>query len=242
MKLTNKFNYNETVVRAIRNDSYSKGDSEFSATGLIQPARIRVLTERHKEEIETDVDDEVFKLYGHLGHSLLERAGDILYSVTEKRLFGEVEGTRISAQIDSLSLVNETLTDWKFTSVYGFKKGTPPKPEWVSQLNIQLELLRMNGMDAKHLEIVGLLRDWRPSEAARDARYPTKIATHPIPMATREQTQSYIKRRISEHRHAEEILPQCTEGEHWSWKRCQGYCEVSKFCAQYQQFAIRGEI
>lgn len=235
MILTNKYGYNETVVRAIRNDSYSRGDSEFSATGLIQPARIRVLSLRHEHEIEVDVDDEVFKLFGHLGHSILDRAGDALNAVTEKRFFGTIEGTKISAQIDSLSLVNDKLTDWKFTTVFGFKKGTPPKPEWCNQLNIQLELLRMNGMDAKDLEIVGLLRDWRPAEASRDPNYPTKIASHKIPMAPREHTQTYIKKRIKAHREAEVTLPDCTVEEHWHWRRCQGYCQVSKYCTQFQQ-------
>lgn len=238
MKFTNKYNYNETVVRAIRADFYNKGDSEFSATGLIQPARIRVLTEHFKEQIETDVDDEVFKFYGQFGHSILERACDPLNSITEKRFFGEIAGTKISAQIDSLSLVNDKLTDWKFTTVFGFMKGTAPKAEWINQLNIQLELLRMNGLDAKELEIIGFLRDWRPGEAVRNLKYPTKIASHNIPMHPREHTQSYIRRRIKEHREAEINLPLCTSEENWKGKRCNGYCQVSKFCSQKQQSEV----
>lgn len=238
MKLTNKFNYHETVVRAIRNDTYSRGDSEFSATGLIQPARIRVLTERHKEEIESDVDDEVFKLYGHMGHSLLERAGEhgSLNHLTEERFFGEVDGVRISAQIDSLSLDGGCLTDWKFTTVYGFMRGEKPKPEWVWQMNIQLELLRQNHMDAKELKIVGLLRDWRPGEAANNPDYPTKISTHTIPMLTREKTREYISYRIKLHKEAEIDLPKCTDKENWSRRRCRNYCQVSRFCVQYQDW------
>jgi hypothetical protein len=234
MKFTNKNKYNETIVRAIQNDTYSKGDSEFSCTGLIGPARIRVLTEKHKEEIVTDIDDEIFKLYGQVGHSLLERAGDSLKNVVEKRLFAEFDGVKISAQIDSLSLVNGILTDWKFTSVYGFMRGVAPKMEWVYQLNIQLELLRLNGLDADELQIVGILRDWRPGEAFKRPDYPSKIATHQIPVYPREMIQDYIRSRIKAHRDAEKELPLCTEAEHWEKKRCRNYCAVSQFCTQFK--------
>lgn len=239
MKLTNKYEYHETVVSAIRNDPYNKGDSEFSATGLIQPARIRALTEKHKDEIETDIDDEIFKLYGHMGHAILERAGkhNSLGHLVEKRFFGEVDGVKISAQLDSLSLDDGVLTDWKFTTVYGFMRGEKPKPEWVWQMNIQLELLRQNHMDAKELKIVGLLRDWRPGEAKKNPNYPTKIATHSIPLLSREKAREYISYRIKAHKSAEVELPLCTENENWSGRRCEGYCGVRNWCSQYQEKA-----
>jgi len=235
MKLTNRLEYPESVVKAVRNDSYNKGDCDFSCTELIGPARIRVLTKAFYDQLETDVDDELFKLYGQIGHGLIERAGDSLTHVVEKRLFGEINGTRISAQIDSLSLVDGVLTDWKFTTVYGFKSGTPPKPEWVAQLNIQLELLRMNGMDASKLQICGILRDWRPAESKREKGYPNKIGIHAIPMWTRAQATAFIVARIKAHTEAFKTLPQCTPDEHWGGNRCAGYCAVSKHCDQYKQ-------
>src|SRR5665213_939830 len=161
-KITNKNEYPESVVLAISNDKYDKGDCEFSATGLITPPRIRVLREKHADEIEVDVDDQLFMLYGKMGHTLLEYANK--NQLVEKRFFGLIDGVRISAQIDSLSLEPDgTLIDWKFTSVYGFKHGQPVKDEWVVQMNIQLELLRQNGLDAQRMQIWGLLRDWRPA-------------------------------------------------------------------------------
>lgn len=236
MKLTNKFGYHEVVVRAIRNDTYSKGDSEFSATGLIQPARIRALSLRHADELESDVDDEVFKLYGHLGHSILERSGDQIGALTEKRLFAEIADTKISAQIDSLSLIDGTLTDWKFTTVFGFMKGTKPKDEWVWQLNIQHYLLQKNGFDnIKKLEIVGLLRDWRPAESKKNPDYPKKVASHNIPFFPQEFIEEYIAGRIAKHRESDQTLPRCTPDENWRGNRCKGYCPVSNFCDQHKE-------
>lgn len=234
--ITNKYNYPETIMKAVLNDQYSRGDSEFSATGLIQPPRIQALTEQHKDEIETDVDDELFKLYGQLGHALLERAGNKLNNLTEKRFFGDIDGTRISAQIDSLSLESDgCLVDWKFSSVYGFKKGVEPKWEWRAQMNIQLELLRQNGLDAKKLQIWGMLRDWRPGESKKQSNYPNKLGFHDIEIEPREKTVDFIKKRIKEHREARTKLPECTTHDHWEWRRCEIYCPVNKWCEQYKQ-------
>lgn len=236
MEVTNKFGYPDEIISAIKNDPYDKGDSEFSATGLIAPARQRVLRERHKHELSTDADDEVFKLFGQIGHLLLERSGrGALDAVTERRFFTTVADTRVSAQIDSLSLKDGVLKDWKYTSVYGFMEGKKPKWEWSAQMNIQLELLRRNGFDANRLEIWGVLRDWRPREAAGNKKYPNKVACHEIEIVPREKTVKYIESRIMAHRAAEKELPYCTPKENWNGKRCEGYCDVNRFCKQYQK-------
>lgn len=235
MKLTNKFGYPDAIVRAVANDHYTKGDSEFSATGLLQPPRIRILTERHKDELEEDVDDAIFRLYGQVGHAILERAGSQFNSVIEKRFFGVVDDTKISAQIDSLSLESDgTLMDFKFTSVYGFKPGSEPKREFVGQLNIQAYLVRLHGYTVNRLLICGLLRDWRPAEFKK-GNYPNKLGFHDIPMYTDEAVLRFISKRISLHRAAEKELPLCDEEDNWQGRRCESYCPVNKFCEQYQK-------
>lgn len=244
--MKNKHGYPEAFCLAVKNDPYDRGDCEFSATSLITPPRKLALYEKHKKEIdaEIDVDDRVFIFYGQIGHLLLERAGRGIgeSSIIEKRYFGEIDGTRISAQIDSLDLEeNGTLVDYKFTTVYGFKKEEKPKADWVKQMNIQLELLRQNGMDAKRMKIWGMLRDWRPAEFRKSPMvYPQKMAFHDIQIAPRERTVAFISNRIKAHRDAKNTLPLCTDGERWASKydafnRCHNYCEVKNFCSQYKE-------
>lgn len=238
MKITNKYGYPEEFILAITEDSYDKGDSEYSATGLIKPPRIVALEERHDHEMEIDVDDRVFILYGHLGHALLERAGKKLKNrINEVRYFGEIDGIKISAQVDSLSLVDGVLRDWKFTTVYGFKVGTSPKDDWIQQMNIQLELLRQNNLDANKLQIWGLLRDWRPMESKKQQGYPTKLGWHDIEIYPREKTRAMISKMIMAHRSAKITIPLCSKEENWSGRRCDGYCDVNKYCSQY----LKGE-
>lgn len=234
--LTNKFGYPIAFVEAVRNDPYSRGDSEYSATSLITPPRILALQEKHRNDIVVDVNDRVESLYGQVVHGILERAGRGLgRGVVEQRFFGVVDGVRISAQIDSLDLEDDgTLVDYKFTTVKYFKQGLRPKAEWIKQMNIQLELMRQNGLDATRMRIWGELRDWRYSER-RDPGYPNKLAFYDIPIAPRERTVAFISRTIAAHKQAKVSLPQCSDEDRWFGARCHEFCEVSKFCSQYQQ-------
>ena len=72
MKYTNTNNIPKEIIRAVSNDSYSKGASTISVTGLLQPPRIRVLREEHDNEIVVDVSNEIWKLLGQSVHTILE--------------------------------------------------------------------------------------------------------------------------------------------------------------------------
>ena len=55
MKLTNKSNLPGVIKRAVLNDPYDGSGSDISTTRLIAPPRIKVLEERHWDNIEEDV-------------------------------------------------------------------------------------------------------------------------------------------------------------------------------------------
>ena len=74
MKLTNNYGAPDSIVDAIRNDSYTKDGADFSVTELIKPPQIRRLWNEHEEDISVDVNDEMFKLLGTAVHNLLDSA------------------------------------------------------------------------------------------------------------------------------------------------------------------------
>ena len=76
MKYTNKHNIPDEVIRALKNDNYSKGDADISATGLLQPPQIRILNNEHEDEITTDVSDRIWILLGTSVHNILEKANE----------------------------------------------------------------------------------------------------------------------------------------------------------------------
>lgn len=225
MRITNRSNFPEALVKAVENDDYDKGKCDYSVTELLKPPRQTALAHLFKADMVDDVEDRLWSLYGQIAHLILERAN--MADLVEKRFFAEFElpdGRKftVSGQVDTLSLIKGILSDWKFTTSWGFKLGKPAKPEWVAQLNMQLEILRRNGLDANVLQIVGLLRDWSKLEALRTSDYPKKgIITVPIEIWSREQTTTFIMDRITIHENAKTVrsaadLPECTPEERWA--------------------------
>lgn len=236
---TNDLNLPQAVFDAIVNDPYDKGDSEFSVTELISPPQQKALQREHEDELTEDVSDRLWSLYGQLTHLLLERANKD--DLAEERLFMVINGTKISGQIDSLSLAGGVLSDYKFTSSWGYKPGAAAKPEHVEQLNMQAMLLRSNKKKIKieGLQIIALLRDWLKSRAKFDRKneYPKKpIIIQPIPIWTQEECIRFTAHRIHLHKEARKgNVPECTKEERWkNGVRCESYCNVNIFCKQYQ--------
>lgn len=215
MKLTNKNNFPEALSRAMQNDSYDKGACDFSVTELLKPPRVRALEKRHDHEIVEDVSDGLWRLMGHAMHAVLERANKT--DTVEKRLFAKFGKHTISGQLDTLTLEDNVLSDWKFTTAWKFKTGNGAPPEYTAQLNMLLEILRRNGKDASALKIHGLLRDFQLREAKQNPSYPqAPVQTFDIEIWSREQTTAFIEERIALHVTAAKELPECSNEERWA--------------------------
>lgn len=219
MKLTNNSNLPRAIVKAIENDTYNKGECDYSITELLRPPRQAALQIKHKDEIEEDAADRIWSLVGQVGHTILERAA-IKNDITEKRLFSKFGDTVVSGQIDSLSLENGRLTDWKFTTAWAFKgSNLNDKPEWEQQLNMQYFLLLMNNYrNVENLQICAILRDWSKLEARRNPDYPQKgVIIVPIKMWGVNKCIDFFRGRISAHEEARNVkLPECTKEERWA--------------------------
>jgi hypothetical protein len=241
MKYTNKFGLPEAFVRAVINDPYSRGASNFSATGLANPPRATALIEKHFEEIEVDVSSRVAAIIGQGSHSVAERAARPQIDLCEERLFADfiVDGQKytVSSQVDLYETDSCTLLDWKTTKAYAFSKkaGSGKKPEWIEQLNIGAELLRRNSYVPKHLKIIAMLKDWNKREAGSAGMPESEVLVVDLPMWTSEETVSHIENRIRLHEAAKKELPLCGTKEHWGGNRCGQWCDASSVCEQYKE-------
>lgn len=235
-KYTNKYDLSPklfgTLSAALSNDSYNKGDADFSVTELISPPRQRVLTIMHKHEIVEDITDRLWSLYGQIAHGILERAN--AGGVVEKRYFAVVNGVKISGQVDVFDDEGDVY-DWKFSSAWGFVREKEPKPEYVQQLNMLAFLIETNGEKVRDLHIVAPLRDWMKSKFKIGKGYPAPIVEQDIVRWSREETGRFINTRVYLHLQAVKELPECTPEETWNSRRCADYCSVNKFCEQYQK-------
>jgi len=225
--ITNNAGYPEALVKAVENDSYSKGEGvDRSVTGLLSPPRQAALKEIHGHEIVEDVSDRTYALYGQLVHLLLERAGEqSRNAINEERLYAEVGGWTISGQTDTLTLTEDQrswiISDFKFVTSYKFKRsysGELVIPEdYEQQLNMYGHLLRENGFKVDGLKIVAIYRDWSKLEAKRDKNYPQLGAeTHDVPLWSEDKAKTFMEERVRLHQAAENDLPECDASERWA--------------------------
>lgn len=241
MKYTNKYGLPEAFVRAVVNDPYNKGASDFSATGLANPPRATALVKLNPDALQVDVSSRVAAIIGQGSHSIAERAARPGIDLCEERLFAKfnVDGETytVSAALDLYETDTQTLTDWKTTKAYAFSKkaGSGQKPEWIEQLNIGAELLRRNGHDPKKLVIIALLKDWSQREAGQSGMPESEVIAVELPLWEPSQATAHIEDRIRAHVAALKELPLCNSKETWGGRRCGQYCDAASVCTQYQE-------
>lgn len=219
-RITNLQGLPQPIVDAITNDPYDSGASDISITRLISPVRQVELIRRHADEITEDASDRIWAIMGQLGHSILERAakdknGKDSGNIAEKRLFAEVQGWKVSGQVD---LISGVLTDYKFTSTYAVKEGV--KTEWVQQLNLNRWLAHKNGIAVEKLEIIAILRDWSKPEAMRNPDLPqAQVIVLPVEVWSLEAAEAFMEQRVWLHQSARAAsdadLLECSSEEMW---------------------------
>ena len=166
---------------------------------------------------------------GQITHAILEAAAASLGEsvvIPERRMFADFtadsdaavqDGTAsvvtVSGQFDALALADDTLTDWKNTSVWAIKDD--PKPEWTRQLNMLALLCARNDVDVRGLEIVARLRDWSKPKAAREPDYPQRqTVVLPVEMWSLLDADTYIRERITVHANAAGSV-ECAPDARW---------------------------
>jgi hypothetical protein len=235
MHFTNKLGLPDAIVNAVTNDEYSRGNSDASVTQLIGSPRQSVLFRRHHEQIEVDVSERFWALWGKTIHTLLEdkAAGDETVA-TEQRLFTRIDGWNISGQFDWLKWDGPELSlkDYKLCTAYA---AMSEKSEWENQLNMLAWLIETVANEAdedgvlpdepfcvEDIGIVALIRDWSRAAADKDPDYPqSPILQLPQRLWPYEEREAYVRERVRLHREArthrmrgDELAP-CTDEERW---------------------------
>ena len=236
MKYTNNHDLPKHVVEAIVKNTYDVARDDMSVismTQLINPPRIRVLSTRHWAELEEDVADNLWRLFGNTIHSVMERISQSGRFI-EERLKEPVMGMTVVGRPDLFE--EPVINDYKFTSVWAVNYE---KIEWVHQINGYSWFFRKSGFTVEKGFINAFLRDWRKSEAAKYKSYP-KIPFKLIPVEIWpfKKQDDFVNERLSLHIDAQaksdEDLPVCTEKERWNDRRCLEYCAAAPFCSYWK--------
>jgi len=221
MKLTNIHNLPPALINAMSKDSYTKGASEYSATGLLQPPKVALLRKKYDSEMEQDISEKAYTFLGTALHKVLEETLPPEGHTFEERLFAELDGTTISGAIDiqEETPFGVTIWDYKTTSVWAVMNE---KMDWTWQLNMYKWFVeKVKGKQVVALKICAFLRDW--SKNGKGDNYPkASIVVVDLPVWTHEEAEAFIRERLNAHKLAkdlsvmgEEFIPPCTDEERW---------------------------
>lgn len=215
MKLTNNYNLPESLVAAVAFSDRDREGCDYTITELLLPPRLAALRHQHWAVLEEDASERLWALLGSAGHEVLRRAGKKLgKGLIEERAIVELAGKKIGGQIDLAIQGDNTMTDFKFTSVWAVKDGA--KNEWEQQLNCYRWLADQYGVRVDRLQIIAILRDWSKPEASRNPEYPQAgVMVLDIPMWPLPDVKMWLEYRIGLHEAAKESLPECNPDETW---------------------------
>lgn len=162
MIITNKNNLPQAYVDAVK-ETHPIIDKHYSVTGLLNPIRELLLKRRHYDEIEQDVSDMVWLIFGSAVHKIIEDADKTGYAEyhLEQPIISDYVLTGIC------DLYNEELfsvEDHKTASVY--KVINEDFNDWKNQGLMYAWMLRKLGKLVTKLRFHALLKDW----SARDKR------------------------------------------------------------------------
>lgn len=221
MKLTNKFNLPQTFVNVLNRNSYTKGKAHLSATELISSPRIVQLRKAQWDNLEEDVSEKIWAIFGTAIHSVLELGKDENH-VIEQRLHANVDGWDISGAIDLQRVDPDGIVvcDYKTTGAWAVMNE---KSDWEQQLNIYAWLVeKVKKVPVKKVEIIAIIRDWSRRDAQNKEGYPeAPVKVIDINLWSFEERENFIKDRIRLHSDAQfatEVggdLPNCTPSEMW---------------------------
>lgn len=167
MLVTNKHNLPQSLVNAVTTERHNK-EGCLSATTLLAGVKQIILTERHWDEIEDDVSDRVWALFGTAVHKLLEECNPNAF--TEEKFEVERGPKTVTGQVDLYDMEEKTITDYKTASVWKIKFQS--FDDWKKQGLIYAWLLKQEGLEVKRCRFIAMLRDWTKGEAQRTADYP----------------------------------------------------------------------
>lgn len=221
MRLTNRLNLPQTFVNVLQRPTYTKGGANISATELINSPRIVQLKRLFDGELEQDVADQIWSIFGTAIHAVLEHGKDRNHLV-EERLHAVLDGWSISGAIDLQVIEDDGIivSDYKTTSAWAVMNE---KAEWEQQLNIYAWLVEtVKQAPVKGLSIVAIIRDWSRRDAETREGYPeAPVKEIPITIWPYEERTEFIKARIREHSSAlfaaetGTEMPECTPDQMW---------------------------
>jgi hypothetical protein len=211
-------NLPEALVKAVTTRRHNN-PGRLSATTLLNGVKQIVLTDRHWDQLEDDVSDRFWAIFGTAVHALLEHEGE--HDFTEKFMSYDMDGITVTGRIDNYNMKTATVTDYKTASVWKVKFGD--FHDWYRQGMIYSWLLIKNGFKVERCQFVAILKDHSRTDAKRDASYPQGplyVYEFAVTPKALEEIEAFIAVKVAEYKRYNDMLddddiPPCSPKERW---------------------------
>jgi hypothetical protein len=219
MKITNKLGLPDMLQRAVEKE-YVYRDKRYSITSLLDPDRVIMLKRRYNDEIEQDVSECIWMLFGTVTHYALETGIELKENeYVEEHLEHTFEsGYTLSGIIDH---VYDYVDDYKTTSVWTVIYGSNNE-HWRKQLQMGAYLhYKEHGQWIDKGRIIAILKDWNRRESQKSFNYPDlPVAVLEFDLGEPEEIENWIIDRFKTIEKLEQMkdseLPLCTTEERFN--------------------------
>lgn len=221
MKITNKLNLPQPFVDAVSRD-YQYKEKRYSVTEMLKGYKEIILNRRHFDEMEQDVADSIWLIFGTAVHKVLENAKEADDELKETKIYYEFpNGYTLSGQQDLYSESLKRVTDYKTGTVW--KVIYDEWDDYRTQcLNYGI-LFRKLGFEVTNAEIVMVLKDWSQTKAKTTQGYPEFPVYIKHFDFTEEEFEAEEKRILERFEKLDELnkldddaIPECTPEERWA--------------------------
>ena len=220
MIITNKLGLPQAFVEMAKSD-FTAEPKTYRVTSLLKGIRETILEKRHADEIEQDVSDMIWLLFGTAVHGILEKQQEQGHEIKESRLSINMGEYTLSGQFDLYNAKEKKITDYKTCSVWKVIYGD--YSDWRRQLLIYAYMMRQIGFDVNSGEIVAIMKD----HSKRDAKYKADYPKLPVQVIKFDFTpedfaeiESWLIDKFDEIRRCEQLpddeLPLCTPEERYN--------------------------
>ena len=221
MKIINKLGLPQPFVSAVTKE-YTYKEKQYSVTSMLKDVREILLTRRHNDEIEQDVADMIWLIFGTAVHKVLEDSEEENSEFKEEHFVEEViNGYKLSGQADLYNAEQKMETDYKTCSCW--KVIYNDWEDYRKQLLMYAWAFRKMGFETNKGQIVAVIKDHSKTKAKVDSSYPQYPVYKKIFEFTEEdfeKIEEFIKTKFEEISKYENVLddelPICSEEARWN--------------------------
>jgi len=218
--VTNRYALPQALYEAMAAHHRPHDPNVLHVTELVQPPRIQILQQRHEGEIIEDAMDRFWAFRGTAMHEVIAAMPPKPDRHTELSVSLNHSGILVTGTIDLID--GDTLSDWKFGSVFGVIFDPDGKPEHRAQVNLYRYLLAMSPILPKvqRLQLIYLMNDWSERRALQGGNYPSKpVVVIEVPMWDNDTAAQYLDERVALYMNCrlvtDDELPLCSDKERW---------------------------